>query len=279
MYKKLLYNLLFISYFIFLSYILYIKLYIILRRIKLNILNYFIIGFVIGGIGTCLGGIISIILNNPSDKMVSCLLNFAAGIMLALIAFDLLPEAYEIGGFFIVSLGLAIGLIIVFFAEELIPLNKLNKYKGKKLDYIKMSFIIIISLSLHNFPEGIAIGSSYIYSKELGLKIGVLIGAHNVPEGMSIGIPLVMAGTSPFYIILLTIITGLPTAAGAVIGAALGGISKYFIAFCLSAAASSMLYVSSNQLIPEANRLYKGKGAPIFLLLGFISGIYICFAV
>ena len=245
----------------------------------MDIIYYFIAGFIIGGIGTCIGGIISLLIKRPSDRTVSGLLSFAAGVMLAIIAFDLMPEAYDIGGFFIVSLGLAIGLIIVFFAEEMIPANKLNKYKGKKLDYIKMSFIIIISLGLHNFPEGVAVGSSSVYSNNLGIKIGILIAAHNIPEGMSVGVPLVMAGASPLSIVLLTLLTGLPTAFGSVLGAALGGMSDYFIAFCLSAAASSMLYVSANQLLPEAHVLHKGKSSAVFLLMGFICGCYLSYAV
>jgi ZIP family zinc transporter len=243
-----------------------------------EILYYFIIGFIIGGIGTCVGGLFSVIISKPSDRALSGMLNFAAGIMLSIISFDLVPEAYEIGGFFVVTLGLAIGLLIVFTAEQLIPSHKLTKFKGKKLSYIKMSLIIMISMSLHNFPEGIAIGSSAVYSEKLGLKIGLLIAAHDIPEGMSVGIPLLLAGTSPLSIVLLTLLTGLPTAFGTVFGALLGSISEYFIAFCLSAAASSMLYVSSNELIPEASLLYKGKSNAVFLLMGFICGCYLSFA-
>jgi len=244
----------------------------------LNIINYFIKGFIIGGIGTCLGGVLSLLVRNPSDRIVSGFLSFAAGIMLSIISFDLLPGAYSIGGFFIVTLGLCIGLIIVLFAEEMIPAKKLRKYKGKELNYFKMSMIVMISLSLHNFPEGVAVGSSYVYSDELGLKIGILIAAHNIPEGMSVGIPLIMAGASPLTVIMVTLLTGLPTAFGTVLGGILGDISEFFIGFCLSAAASSMLYVSANQLLPQANILHKGKSSAVFLLVGFICGCYLSIA-
>lgn len=245
----------------------------------MNILDYLIMGFIFGGIGTSIGGLISVLIYKPSDKMISGILSFAAGIMIAVTSFDLMPEAYEIGGFFIVTLGLAIGLIIVFFAKDMIPVDKLKQYKGKKLNYIKMSFIIIISLSLHNFPEGVAVGSSYVYSNNLGIKIGILIAAHDIPEGISVGVPLIMAGVSPLMVIILTLLTGVPTALGAVFGAMVGGISDYFIAFCLSAASSSMLYVSANELIPEANILYNGKSSSIMLLIGFMCGCYMSFAI
>lgn len=241
--------------------------------------DYLIMGFIFGGIGTSIGGLISILIYRPSDKLVSGILSFAAGIMLAVTSFDLMPKAYEIGGFFIVTLGLAIGLIIVFFAKEMIPPDKLKQYKGKKLNYIKMSLIIIISISLHNFPEGVAVGSGYAYSDNLGLKIGILIAAHDIPEGISIGVPLIMAGISPAMVLVLTLLTGIPTAAGAVFGALVGGMSDYFIAFCLSAAASSMLYVSANELIPEAHILYKGKSSSLMLLLGFMTGSYLSFGI
>lgn len=244
----------------------------------MNIFDYLIMGFIFGGVGTLIGGIISIMIYKPSNKLISGILSFAAGVMLAVISFDLMPKSYEIGGFFIVTLGLAIGLIIVFFAEDMIPYEKLRQYKGKKLSYIKMSLIIMISLSLHNFPEGVAVGSSYVYSNNLGLKIGILIALHDIPEGISVGIPLIVAGASPFWVILLTLLTGVPTALGAVLGAAAGGMSGYFTAFCLAAATSSMLYVSANELIPEANMLHKGKSSSVFLLLGFMCGSYISLA-
>ncbi len=243
-----------------------------------DILYYFIIGFIVGGTGTFIGGLLSVMIPKPNDKTTASMLMLAAGIMLSVISFDLMPQAYEIGGFFIVTLGLVFGLFIVFFAEKLIPMNKFNKYKGKKSNYIKMSLIIIISMSLHNFPEGIAVGSSAVYSENLGIKIGILIAAHDIPEGMSVGIPLIMAGASPLSVLLITLLTGIPTAFGAVLGALLGNISKYFIGFCLSAAASSMLYVTSNELIPEANLLHRGKSNAVFILIGFICGCYLSFA-
>ena len=246
---------------------------------KLDILYYFITGFIVGGIGTLIGGLISAVIHNPSDRTVAWMLSFAAGVMLSIISFDLMPEAYEIGGFFIVTLGLSIGLIIVFAAEKIIPSQKLNRYKGKKLSYIKMSLIIMISMSIHNFPEGIAIGSSAVYSKNLGLKIAILIAVHDIPEGLSVGMPLIMAGASPRSAVLLTLLTGLPTAFGAVFGSILGGVSKYFIACCLSSAASCMLYVSSSELIPEANSIHNGKSTSVFLLIGFICGCFLSFAV
>jgi len=244
----------------------------------LDILNYFIRGLIIGGTGTCIGGLFSVIVKNPSDKTVSGMLSFTSGIMLSIISFDLMPEAYEMGGFFIVTLGLVMGLLVVFISEKMIPSTKLTGYSGKKLGYLKMSLIVMISMSLHNFPEGVAVGSSAVYSENLGLKIGILIAVHDIPEGMSVGVPLIMAGVSPLKVVLLTMLTGLPTAFGAVFGALLGGISKYFIAFCLSTAASSMLYVSANELIPEANALYKGKSNSVFLLIGFICGCYLSFS-
>jgi ZIP family zinc transporter len=95
-----------------------------------NIGDYLIMGFIFGGIGTSIGGLISVLIYKPSDKLVSGILSFAAGIMLSVTSFDLMPKAYEIGGFFIVTLGLAIGLIMVFFAKDMIPLDKLKQYKG-----------------------------------------------------------------------------------------------------------------------------------------------------
>jgi zinc transporter ZupT len=132
-----------------------------------NIGDYLIMGFIFGGIGTSIGGLISVLIYKPSDKLVSGILSFAAGIMLSVTSFDLMPKAYEIGGFFIVTLGLAIGLIMVFFAKDMIPLDKLKQYKGKKCiekivqssfdaieDYAKMQLDMAVEKYLKHFSDG-----------------------------------------------------------------------------------------------------------------------------
>lgn len=244
-----------------------------------NAFSSFFQGLIIGSVGTSLGGFISLYIRKPNKKLFSSLLMFTAGLMLSIISFDLLPEAFEIGGIFVELLGLVNGLILIFLVEELIPINKLKSYPKKKQNYIRMSLMILISLSLHNLPEGLALGSSYIYSSDIGFKIAILIALHNIPEGISIGIPLTLSGIKPINIILLTFISGLPTALGAFAGSILGNLSDYFISYCLASAASTMLYVVCREIIPEASNMYNGRITAVFLIVGFITGCYLSFAI
>lgn len=240
-------------------------------------IDSFITGLVIGSVGTCLGGIISLYTKKQNDRVLSSLFMFTAGLMLSIVSFDLLPESKSIGGSFVLILGLINGVIIIFLVEELIPIKKMKIYNKRNKNYIKMGLMILISMSLHNLPEGLALGSSYIYSESLGIKIGILIAFHNIPEGLSIGIPLVLAGFTPINVILLTLLAGFPTAIGALIGSIFGNLSNYFIGYCLSSAASTMLYVICGELIPEATNMYKGRTTYVSLLFGFIVGCILSF--
>lgn len=240
-------------------------------------INCFFKGFMIGSIGTCIGGIIASLIKNPNKRVIASLFMFTAGLMLAIISFDLLPESYEIGGIFVVVLGLINGLILIFLVEELVPLRKFKKYNSTNSNYIKMGVIIFLSMAIHNLPEGLALGSSYVYSNRIGFKISLLIALHNIPEGMSIGIPLKLAGSSDHKIVFLTLLAGFPTALGAFMGSILGNLSNYFIGFCLSTAASTMLYVICSEMIPEAITTYKGRTTSVSLLIGFIFGCFLSF--
>ncbi len=239
--------------------------------------NCFLKGLFIGSFGTCLGGIISSIIKNPSKRVTSSLFMLTSGLMLAIVSFDLLPESYEIGGIFVVVLGLINGLILIFLVEEIVPLRKFKKYKYTNFNYFRMGVIIFVSMAIHNLPEGLALGSSYAYSNNIGFKIAFLIALHNIPEGISIGIPLKLAGSSNYKIIFLTLLAGLPTAFGSFLGSILANLSNYFIGFCISTAASTMLYVTCSEMIPEAITTYKGRTTSVSLLIGFIFGCFLSF--
>lgn len=239
-----------------------------------NIFQTTILGLFFGTFGTTLGGIIGVCFKNTSNKFISFILSFASGLMMSIICFDLIPEALEITNVLSVIIVVVIGVTAMIFCNLLVQKNfKYNSVTTKNDSLLKTGIIVSIGLALHNFPEGLAIGSGFEASITLGLSIAIAICLHDVPEGISMAVPMKNGGMRMPKVLLLVILSGITTGIGAFLGAIVGSISKQIISICLSFAAGAMLYIVSGELIPESNRLYNGKLSSVGNMIGFIIGI------
>jgi len=240
-----------------------------------NIMSTTIIGFLVGVLGTGMGGVLALLLINPNKRFLSMLLGATSGIMLAVVTFDLLPEAFNMGGLWVEILGIIIGIIIIVLIEDIIPYKRLG---GNRRDgFTKTGILLGIGIALHNLPEGLAIGSGFMVTKEMGLAMALVIALHDLPEGIAMATPLRLGGASRLKVIILTLLSGVPTGIGAFIGAVLGSVSDFFVALCLSFAGGTMLYITCGELIPNSKALHHGRASTIGLIFGFILGIIITF--
>lgn len=231
-----------------------------------------ICGLFFGLIGTTLGGVLGAILKIKSNKFLSFILEFAAGLMTAVICFDLIPEALELISISLCIFGVLIGVISMILCDKLV--NKIYAGNNEKSSILKTGIIICIGLAIHNFPEGLAIGSGFDASESLGLSLAIAIALHDVPEGISISLPMKTGGFSKKKAILLTAISGITTGVGAFFGAIIGNISIDLIGISLSFAAGAMLYIVSCELIPESNKLYEGRMGSIGNIIGIVLGLF-----
>ena len=240
-----------------------------------DILKTTLIGLFFGTFGTTIGGIIGVCFKRKSNKFLSFILAFASGLMLAIICFDLIPEAMEIANVFSVLMGIIAGIIIMIICDVLVQkkfnTSKINKSTTSNL--LKTGIIVSIGLALHNFPEGLAIGSGFGASLTLGYSLAVAICLHDIPEGISMAVPMKNGGMNPIKVVFYVILSGVTTGIGAFFGAILGGISQEVIAMCLSFAAGAMLYIVSGELVPESNSLYHGRMTAIGNIAGFLLGM------
>ena len=236
-----------------------------------GLLKTFMIGIFFGFFGTTIGGIIGINLKSTSNKFLGFILSFAAGLMMAIICFDLLPEAMQISSLSVILIGILLGIITMIICDSLVK----EKFSGRKdvNSLLKTGIIISIGLALHNIPEGLAIGTGFQASINLGLSLAIAIAIHDVPEGISMAVPMKNGGMSKGKVIFLVIMSGVSTGIGALVGHLVGGISESIIAASLSFAAGAMLYIVSGELTPEANNMYKGRMNAVGNILGFILGI------
>jgi ZIP family zinc transporter len=237
-------------------------------------LNYYLfvilLGFGAGIIGTTSGAILSFFINKKSNRFLSFILEFSAGLMVAVVCFDLLPEAYELGGLDITVTGIIMGVILIILVDNSVKISNLNL---KRSNMHMTGLLITISIAMHNLPEGLAIGSSFETSYRLGYNIAVVITMHNIAEGLALAIPLKISRMKNEKILLYALFSGIPMGFGTILGIILGEISYVFIALCLGFAAGAMLYVICGNLIPESKSLYIGRISTIGNILGIILGM------
>ena len=218
------------------------------------------------------GGILGAMFKIKSSKFLSFILEFAAGLMTAVICFDLIPEALEIVPITLCIFGVLLGVICMFLCDKAV--NKIYSKKESDNSLLKTGIIICIGLAIHNFPEGLAIGSGFDASQKLGISLASAIALHDIPEGISISLPMKNGGYSKMKSIILTAFSGLTTGIGAFFGAIIGNISLNLIGISLAFAAGAMLYIVSCELIPESNRIYKGRMGSLGNILGIIIGMF-----
>lgn len=240
-----------------------------------EILKTTLIGLFFGTFGTTLGGILGVKLKNPSNKLLSFILALASGLMTSIICFDLIPEALELSNFTNLLIGIGIGIICMIICDIKVQriFNYNSNLKKKSNSLLKTGIIISVGLAIHNFPEGLAIGSGFEASVTLGYSLAIAIALHDIPEGISMAIPMKHGGVKTAKVIIYVILSGITTGLGAFFGAIVGNISTSIISICLAFAAGAMLYIVSGELIPEYNKLYNGKISAMGNILGIILGI------
>ncbi len=220
--------------------------------------------------GTALGGVFGSLINSKSKKLVAFVMEFSAGLMTGVVCFELIPEGFDKINLKTGFLSIVFGVILTYF------LQILTERKGKNKNSMKSTgLLIFFAIAVHNFPEGLAIGSGFQASFKLGISILLVILIHDVPEGMAMSITSKAGGTGSIKSILMTVIAGIPTGIGAFFGCYFSGLSKEMIGVCLLSAAGSMLYVVFGEIIPQSKRIYSGLAPVFFNITGFLCGLFI----
>ncbi|MEI6101489.1 MAG: ZIP family metal transporter, partial [Eubacteriales bacterium] len=145
-------------------------------------------------------------------------------------------------------------------------------FSSSRQSLIKMGILLCAGIAIHNFPEGVAIGSGMSLPGNFGWELLLLIFLHDIPEGMAMSLPLRLANIKKRKILLLGFIVGSPTALGTLAGGVLGSMSRLVVGGCLGFAGGAMLYLTIKEMIPETIRLKNKKTAFISMVLGIAAG-------
>lgn len=239
-----------------------------------HLIKITLFGLLSGLLGTGIGGASAFFIKNTSKRAMSTILEFSAGLMTSVVCFELLPEAFELGGTFSTLAGVFAGIIVVIIIEMFLRKTDMVK-KSSGSGLLKAGVLMSIAIALHNLPEGFAVGSGFEASKSLGFTITAAIVIHDIPEGLAMAIPMRAGGFSKMKAFTLTILSGVPMGLGALLGAVLGEISNLLTSSCLGFAGGAMLYIVYGELVPESKKLYLGRLSSIGNILGILCGIIV----
>lgn len=229
----------------------------------------------VGG-ATVVGALIGFAFKNISHKFADIVLSFASGVMLAAAVLGLVIPSIEKGGQYgvlVTVVGIFVGAVCLTLIDKLVP--HLHKLLGGEMENhnnanLNKVLLFVIAIGIHNLPEGIAAGVGFGSGDVTqALLIAGGIALQNIPEGMVIIAPMIAAGVSPKKTFVCALITGFVEVVGTLIGYFAVSVSTAILPFALAFAGGTMLYVISDEMIPETHSHGSERGATYALLVGF----------
>ncbi len=231
----------------------------------------------VGG-ATLIGSLIGFTFKNISHKFSDIILSFAAGVMLCAAVFGLIMPSVEYGGkygIFVTVAGIFCGAYVLNLMDKLVP--HLHRLSGAEIEdhtenneKLGKVLLFVMAIAIHNLPEGIAAGVGFGTGNTAeALTIAGGIALQNIPEGMVIIAPMLAAGISKKRTLIAAALTGVVEVAGTFIGYFAVSLSNAVLPFALAFAGGTMLYVISDEMIPETHAHGGERGATYALLAGF----------
>ena len=229
----------------------------------------------VGG-ATVIGAVIGFAFRGISHRFSDIVLSFAAGVMLAAAVLGLILPSLEYGGEFgllITVAGVFVGALCLNLIDRLVP--HLHKLAGMDTEVhpnasLSKVLLFVSAIAIHNLPEGIAAGVGFGSGDPTqALIIAGGIALQNIPEGMVIIGPMLAAGVKPWRTFVLAMLTGLIEVVGTLIGYFAVSVASVILPFALAFAGGTMLYVISDEMIPETHMHGHERGATYALLVGF----------
>lgn len=230
----------------------------------------------VGG-ATVIGAIIGFLFKKISHRFSDIVLAFAAGVMLAAAVLGLILPSVEYGGKYgliITVAGIFAGAASLNLIDKLTP--HLHNLLGPDIEdhnknaNLSKVLLFVMAIAIHNFPEGIAAGVGFGSGNDAeALLIAGGIALQNIPEGMVIIAPMLTAGVSTRKTFFCAMATGLIEVIGTLLGYLAVSVASAILPFALAFAGGTMLYVISDEMIPETHAHGSERGATYALLVGF----------
>ncbi len=220
------------------------------------------------------GALLVLVWRRPSQRFLDAALGFAAGVMLTASFTSLILPGIEAGGLVPVVVGMVLGALLLDLTDHWMPhLHRVIGREGRATPQLHAVWLFIIAITLHNAPEGLAVGVGF-GSGDVpnALKLMLAIGIQNIPEGLSVAVSALSVGFgAAFYASFVGVRAGLVEIPLAVFGAWAVGVAGPLLPYAMGFAAGAMLYVISDEIVPETHR----KGHERLATLGTLTGVIV----
>lgn len=230
-----------------------------------------ILASLVVGLATGIGAVPVLFFKQVSHKVTDSALGFAGGVMIAASVFSLLVPAIDAGGAFVAVTGFVFGSAFVYILDRYVPHTHILKGIEGPRSTLSTVSLMVLAVTIHNFPEGLAVGVGFGSGDlTLAMTIAVAIALQNIPEGMAIAFPLIGVGLRKAKASLYALLTGLAEPIGGIIGVLTVTLVGQALPASLAFAAGAMVYVVSDEMIPESHRRGHELEATFGFLVGFV---------
>lgn len=276
---------------------------------ELNPLLNILLLSLMASLGTGLGGLIAII-RRPGRRSYGLLMGITAGVMICLSFLELVNQAWELAGWLTATVGFGAGAIFMFlldhfaphirFGEKEIPGNQdridsetsAGTYPGRHrfgqlrrrnqnldLKLVNTGLLLAVGITIHNLPEGIAVGAGYLHNPQFGLFVAAAILLHNIPEGIATALPLCKGGVCRWDAFKVAFISGFAEPVGALLASLFLVSFQNLIPGALAFAGGVMVFITLDELIPTAREYGHEHYTAIGIILGslfvfILSGVF-----
>lgn len=226
---------------------------------------------IISVLGPIIGSLIGV-LKRPSEKFMFDMLSFAAGVMLAISFLELIPESIQLSNEWICIAGIIIGALLMYLTDRLLPHihpELCSQEQGRDLK--KTALYLIVGISLHNFPEGMAMAIGTVTEMKNGIAIALAIAIHDIPEGICTAAPFYHSTGQRLKSFLVSAATAIPVVIGFTIAHYIyKSIPLEFVGLIIGATAGLMIYICADELIPSSCSRNTNHSTIFYLICGVI---------
>ncbi|ARV59990.1 ZIP family metal transporter [Nostocales cyanobacterium HT-58-2] len=238
------------------------------------------------GLATVLGALPILLPINLTQRTQGIMLGFGGGVMLAATSFSLIVPGTEAAiaqgaskgsAALILVAGILLGGLFLQLAHRFMPHEHFFKEEESvRGNNLKRIWLFIAAITIHNFPEGLAVGVNFGNNNITdGIPVALGIGLQNIPEGLVVALSLVAEKYSAGYALWISLLTGLVEPIGGLIGAGVVSIANFILPWAMAFAAGAMLFVISDEIIPESHRKGLEKEGTIGVMFGFVVMMFL----
>jgi ZIP family zinc transporter len=241
-------------------------------------IGYALLLSLLAGLATMIGSILSLTIKKPGPKFLTLSLGFSAGVMIFVSFVELLDQGIRSIGHPFAYIAFFVGMGLMFLIDNLVPHDYMAEHNVdpklcKNVNLCRTGFFLALGITIHNFPEGIAVFAGTLSNVHVGIAIAIAIALHNIPEGIAVSVPVYAATRSRRKAFMWSALSGLAEPAGALIAALflLPFINASVIGWMLAVVAGIMVFISIDELVP----ISRSYGEEHLSILGLMAGMIV----